>query len=47
MKKLKKRIREGFTFFCMVVVLGIQNLIHGSWKVKEPNPGCSEHNPIS
>lgn len=37
MKKLKKGIIEAFKFLCMFVILGIQNLLEGSWTQNGPN----------
>lgn len=31
MKKLKKQLLALFTFLCMVVILGTQALLKGSW----------------
>ena len=31
---MKAKIKNMFTFCCMVVVLGIQALLEGSWKVE-------------
>jgi hypothetical protein len=32
---MKTRIANMLTFFIMVMVLGAQTLLHGSWSVKE------------
>lgn len=47
MINLKKQIREGFTFCCMIVVLGIQTLLHGRWKVQEPKSIRSKHKSLN
>jgi len=33
--KMKTKIANMLTFFIMVMVLGTQTLLHGSWSVKE------------
>ncbi|UWX54804.1 hypothetical protein NYZ99_18790 [Maribacter litopenaei] len=37
MKKLKKGSIEVFKFLCMFLILGIQNLLEGSWTPDRPN----------
>jgi len=33
---MKTKMKNFLTFCCMVVVLGTQQLLEGSWKVEEP-----------
>jgi len=33
---MKARMKNFLTFCCMVIVLGTQTLLEGSWKVEEP-----------
>jgi hypothetical protein len=36
MKTLKKKLINFFKFLCMVVLLGTQSLLHGSWSNTNP-----------
>ncbi len=33
---MKNEIKKIATFICMVVVLGTQALLHGTWRMQEP-----------
>ncbi|WP_282102996.1 hypothetical protein [Maribacter sp. MMG018] len=37
MKTVKKKILDLIRFLCMVVVLGLQNLVTGSWTTENQN----------
>lgn len=32
---MKTEVIKVLTFICMVIVLGVQELLHGSWKIPE------------
>jgi len=37
MKNIKKRFINFLKFVCMILVLGTQTLLHGSWRVDDTN----------
>lgn len=37
MKNIKKRLFNFLKFVCMILVLGTQSLLHGSWTVDDTN----------
>jgi len=37
MKNLKKRSLNFLKLVCMILVLGVQTLLHGSWTVNDSN----------
>jgi len=39
---MKTKIKNLLTFCSMVIILGIQTLLHGSWKVENPRSGNIE-----
>ncbi len=39
---MKKRIRDFLDFICMVVLLGLQNLLSGSWSTGETSAAGGE-----
>ncbi|CAM4120025.1 hypothetical protein [Zobellia nedashkovskayae] len=41
---MKAEIVKVVTFFCMFIVLGMQTLLQGSWKVNETEPIGRDHN---
>jgi hypothetical protein len=41
--KMKTEIIKILTFACMVIVLGTQTLLHGSWKIRETEALKSEN----
>lgn len=41
MKKLKKGIISFAKFLCMFMILGVQNLLHGSWTPHGPNQNAT------
>ncbi|MDO6817927.1 hypothetical protein [Zobellia sp. 1_MG-2023] len=43
---MKDEVVKAATFICMFVVLGLQALMHGSWKVQEIDTLRNDRNKI-